>query len=49
MATLLGTLGFVDEDIMAMGRWSSEAYLRYLKLPRTRHIEMARKVAMAII
>ena len=48
MATLLGTLGFGDEEIMAMGRWSSEAYLNYLKLPRTRRIEMARKVAKSL-
>ena len=49
MATLLGTLGFGDKEIMAMGRWSRGAYLNYLKLPRTRRIEMARKVAKAII
>lgn len=48
MATLLGTLGFGDEEIMAMGRWSSDAYLNYLKLPRTRRIEMAKKVAKSI-
>lgn len=48
MATLMGTLGFGDEDIMAMGRWSSEAYLNYLKLPRTRRIEMARKIGDAM-
>ena len=48
MATLLGTLGFGDEEIMAMGRWSSEAYLNYLKLPRTRRIEMARRIAKSI-
>jgi len=48
MATLMGTLGFSDEDIMAMGRWSSEAYLNYLKLPRTRRIEIARRIGNAI-
>ena len=44
MATLMGTLGFSDEEIMAMGWWSSEAYLNYLKLPPTRRIEIARKI-----
>lgn len=48
MATLLGTLGFGDEEIMAMGRWSSDAYLNYLKQPRTRRIEIARKIAMSL-
>ena len=48
MATLLGTLGFGDEEIMAMGRWSSDAYLSYLKLPRTKRIEMAKKVAQSL-
>lgn len=48
MATLLGTLGFRDEDIKALGRWSSSAYLEYLKLPRTRRVEMARRVGDAM-
>ena len=48
MATLLGTLGFGDEEIMAMGRWSSDAYLNYLKQPRTRRIEIARRVARSL-
>ena len=48
MATLMGTLGFSDEEIMAMGRWSSEAYLNYLKLPRTRRIEIARKIGNSL-
>ena len=48
MATLMGTLGFSDEDIMAMGRWSSQAFLDYLKLPRTRRIEIAKKIGNAV-
>lgn len=48
MATLLGTLGFSDDQIMAVGRWSSSAYLNYIKLPRTRRIEMAKRIGDAM-
>ena len=44
MATLLGQIGFSDEDIMAIGRWSSDSFERYLKLPRTKRAEIARKI-----
>ena len=43
MATLLGQLGFADEEIQAMGRWSSRAFEAYLKLPRTKRACMAKK------
>ena len=45
MATLLGQLGFADEEIQAMGRWSSRAFEAYLKLPRTKRACMAKKMA----
>ena len=44
MASLLGTLGYTDEDIQAAGRWSSRAFLAYLKLPRTQRLTMAKKI-----
>lgn len=44
IASLLGVLGYSEEDIQAVGRWSSRAYLAYLKLPRTRRLEMARSI-----
>ena len=44
MASLLGTLGYSDEEIQAVGRWSSRAFLAYLKLPRTQRLQMARKI-----
>ena len=44
MASLLGTLGYTDEDIQAVGRWSSRAFLAYLKLPRTQRLTMAKKI-----
>ena len=45
MATLLGQIGFTDEQIQAMGRWSSRAFESYLKMPRTKRVTMARKLA----
>lgn len=44
MASLLGTLGYSDEDIQAVGRWSSRAFMDYLKLPRTRRLAMAKQI-----
>ena len=45
MATLLGQIGFSDEQIQAMGRWSSRAFESYLKMPRTKRALMAKKLA----
>lgn len=44
IASLLGVIGFSEEEIQAVGRWSSRAYLDYLKLPRTKRLEMARLI-----
>ena len=41
-ASMMGTLGFSDEDIKAVGRWNSRAFLEYVKLPRTRRAEIAK-------
>ena len=45
MASLLGEIGFSDEEIQAMGRWSSQAFEAYLKLPRTKRAKMAEEMA----
>ena len=45
LATMLGQLGYCDEDIKSSGRWSSRAFLDYLKLPRTQRANMARELA----
>ena len=45
MATLLGQIGFSDEEIQAMGRWSSRAFETYLKMPRTKRAVMAKRLA----
>ena len=44
IATVMGQLGFGDEELKALGRWSSSAYTAYLKLPRTRRLEMAKSL-----
>jgi hypothetical protein len=42
--SLLGTLGYMDEDIKKVGRWSSRAFERYTKLPRTSRAAIAQKL-----
>ena len=44
IATLMGQLGYGDSDIQALGRWSSRAFETYLKLPRTKRLEMAKEI-----
>ena len=41
-ASAMAALGYGDEDIQAVGRWSSRAFLEYIKLPRTRRAEVAK-------
>ncbi len=43
-ASMLGTLGYGDEDIQAVGRWSSRAFEEYLRLPRTKRMLIAKKI-----
>ena len=45
LASMLGNLGFSDEDVKAMGRWSSSAFETYMRLPRTKRAAMARRIA----
>ena len=44
MATLLGHIGYTDSEIQAVGRWSSRAFEDYIKLPRTKRLQMAREI-----
>ena len=41
-ASMMGELGFSDEDVKSVGRWNSRAFLEYIKLPRTRRAEIAK-------
>jgi len=45
LASMMATSGYSDEEIKAMGRWSSRAYENYIKLPRQARARVARKVA----
>jgi hypothetical protein len=44
LATTLGTLGYSTDDIKEAGRWSSNAYEVYMKLPRVKRAAVARKI-----
>ena len=44
VASEMARRGHNSEDIKGVGRWSSEAYLAYVKLPQTRRAEMARTI-----
>ena len=41
VASEMARRGQKSEEIKGIGRWSSEAYLNYVKLPQTRRAEMA--------
>jgi hypothetical protein len=45
LATTLGTMGFSNDDIKEAGRWSSNAYEVYMKLPRRRRLAVAGKIS----
>jgi len=42
--SLLGQLGHSEDDIKAVGRWSSRSFEHYLKLPRTSRADIAQKL-----
>jgi len=44
LASMLASLGYSEEAIQAMGRWSSRAWLEYVRHPRTTRITVARTV-----
>ena len=44
MASLMATLGYTTEQVKAVGRWSSNAYERYIKLPRKQRADMAKDI-----
>ena len=45
ITTMLGKLGFSDQEIMAMGRWSSSAFELYIRSPRAVRAETAKRMA----
>ena len=40
----MGKMGYTDAEIKAVGRWSSNAFETYMKLPRTKRSKMARDI-----
>ena len=45
IATMLGQLGYSDNEIMAIGRWSSSAFELYIRSPRAVRAKTAKKMA----
>ena len=46
--SMLGTLGYSTEEIMCVGRWSSNSYECYVKTARTKRQKMAREIAALV-
>ena len=44
ITTIMGTMGYDDEDIKLVGRWSSRAFAIYMKGPRTQRASIAKKM-----
>ena len=44
VATEMGKLGCTEEEIMAQGRWSSQAFKAYVKMGSLKKIELAAKL-----
>ena len=44
MASQVASLGYTDKETQALGRWSSSAYNSYIKLPRTKRLQMAGEI-----
>ena len=49
LATLMGQAGFGDSEIQAAGRWSSTAFLRYIKLGRVTRARWADKISDCMV
>ena len=41
-ASMMGTLGYSDKQVKAVGRWGSRAFMEYIRLPRTSRMEVAK-------
>ncbi len=48
LASLLANAGLPDDELQAIGRWSSRAFEVYLKLKRTKRMSVGRKVTELI-
>jgi hypothetical protein len=43
-ASMMGSIGYSDKDVKAVGRWSSRVFETYIKLPRTKRQSIAKKL-----
>ena len=41
-ASMMGSLGYTDDDIKVVGKWASSAFEKYVKLPRNKRKAVAR-------
>ena len=48
MASIMGKLGYSDEEIRRQGRWQSSSFLTYLKLGRAERVEQQYRLANGI-
>ena len=44
VATEMGRMGFSEQEIMAQGRWSSQAFKCYTKLGMVKRLELAERM-----
>ena len=44
VASEMGRKGFTEEEIMQVGRWKSDSWRRYCKLPRVRRALQTRNI-----
>ena len=49
LATEMGKLGYKDDEIQSIGRWSSQAYLTYVKCARLKRMTIARELSASIL
>ena len=45
VATSKSQTGYSDEEILTLGRWRSDAFLRYVKAPREKRALVAQELA----
>ena len=48
-ASMLGSLGYSDSDVKALGRWTSRSFEIYIKLPRSKRAAVAKKFSKSLV
>ena len=49
LTSVMGRLGYSNEEIMRQGRWQSSSFMAYLKLGRAERVEQQYKLASSIL